>query len=121
MGALSLTRRNTREVRATFYSRLSQYGPHGPGQHARFARPGQPARFHHDPSIPHSGVRSAGDSIYDEFLTGELFFTVAYREPISGQSDSTPPVYCECAEGYEDPREYVYLLQKSLYGMIQSP
>ena len=27
MGALSLTRRNTREVRATFYSRLSQYGP----------------------------------------------------------------------------------------------
>jgi len=25
-----------------------------------------------DPSIPHSGVRSAGDSIYDKSLTGEL-------------------------------------------------
>ena len=73
MGALSLTRRNTREVRATFYSRLRQYGSHGPGQLARFARPGQLARFHHDPSISHSGVRSGGDSIYDEFLTGELF------------------------------------------------
>ncbi len=33
---------------------------------------------------------------------------------------NAPPVYCECAEGYEDPREYVYLLHKSLYGMILS-
>jgi hypothetical protein len=39
----------------------------------------------------------------------------------SPQDESTPPVYCECAEGYEDPREYMYLLHKSLYGMIQSP
>ena len=45
--------------------------------------------------------------------------SVAFIE--SELDDSTPPVYCECAEGYEDPREYVYLLQKSLYGMIQSP
>jgi hypothetical protein len=35
--------------------------------------------------------------------------------------DGTPPIYYECAEGYEDPREYAYLLHKSLYGMIQSP
>jgi hypothetical protein len=45
--------------------------------------------------------------------------SVAFIE--SELDESTPPVYCECAEGYEDPREYAYLLHKSLYGMIQSP
>jgi hypothetical protein len=43
--------------------------------------------------------------------------SVAFRE--SELDDSTSPVYCECAAGYEDPREYAYLLHKSLYGMIQ--
>ena len=45
--------------------------------------------------------------------------SVAFIE--SELDESTPPVCCECAEGYEDPREYAYLLHKSLYGMIQSP
>jgi hypothetical protein len=45
--------------------------------------------------------------------------SVAFIE--SELDDSTPPVYCECAEVYEDPREYAYLLHESLYGMIQSP
>jgi hypothetical protein len=44
---------------------------------------------------------------------------VAFIE--SELDDSTPPVYCECAEAYADPREYAYLLHKSLYGMIKSP
>jgi hypothetical protein len=45
--------------------------------------------------------------------------SVAFIESVL--DDDTPPVYCECAEGYEDPREYVYLLHKRLYGMVQSP
>jgi len=32
-----------------------------------------------------------------------------------------PPVYCDPAEGYEDPRHYVYQLHKHLYGMKDSP
>jgi len=32
-----------------------------------------------------------------------------------------PPVYCECAEGYEDRRKYVYSLHRYLYGMKDSP
>ena len=32
-----------------------------------------------------------------------------------------PPVYCECAEGYEDRRKYVYRLHRHLYGMKDSP
>jgi len=31
------------------------------------------------------------------------------------------PVYCECAEGYEDRRKYVYRLHRYLYGMQDSP
>jgi len=32
-----------------------------------------------------------------------------------------PPVYCECAKGYEDRRKYVYRLYRHLYGMIGCP
>ena len=32
-----------------------------------------------------------------------------------------PPVYCECAEGYEDRSKYVYRLHRHLYGMKDSP
>ena len=32
-----------------------------------------------------------------------------------------PPVYCECAEGYEDRRKYVYRLHRHLYCMKDSP
>jgi len=32
-----------------------------------------------------------------------------------------PPVYCECAEGYEDRRKYVYRVHRHLYGMKDSP
>jgi hypothetical protein len=79
--ALAHSPQTTREVRATFYSRLSQYGPHaapctfgregacphGPGGgppalHARF--PSVPAAGGGDLtgglSMPHSGVRSRG-------------------------------------------------------------
>ena len=31
-----------------------------------------------------------------------------------------PPVYCECAEGYENRRKYVYRLHRYLYGMKDS-
>ena len=53
------------------------------------------------------------------FQVNHYDVSVAFIE--SELDDNAPPVYCECAEGYEDPREYVYLLHKSLYGMIQSP
>jgi hypothetical protein len=79
--ALAHSPQTTREVRATFYSRLSQYGPHaapctfcregpcpnGPGGgppalHARF--PSVPTAgggdLTGDLSMPHSGVRSRG-------------------------------------------------------------
>jgi len=86
--ALALSQQTTGEVRATFYSRLSQYGPHaapctcvGPFPHGPGVCPSAfPARFpsvptsgfdHGGPSIPHSGARSAGDSVYDKSLTGE--------------------------------------------------
>jgi hypothetical protein len=71
--ALAHSPQTTREVWSTFYSRLSQYGPHGPWQHARFARSRatRPVSITGDPSIPHSGVRSTGDSIYDKSLTSE--------------------------------------------------
>jgi hypothetical protein len=45
--------------------------------------------------------------------------SIAFIE--SELDDGPPPVYCECAKGYEDPRKYVYLLHKSLYGMVQRP
>jgi len=32
-----------------------------------------------------------------------------------------PPVYYECAEGYEDRRKYVYRLHRRIYGMKDSP
>jgi len=32
-----------------------------------------------------------------------------------------PPLYCECAEGYEDRRKFVYRLHRHLYGMKDSP
>jgi len=32
-----------------------------------------------------------------------------------------PPVYCECAKGYEERRKYVYRLHGHLYGMKDSP
>jgi hypothetical protein len=67
--ALAHSPQTTLEVRASFYSRLSQpvtaiarpvsIGPHFWGS------------ITCDRSIPHSGVRSAGDSIYDKSLTGE--------------------------------------------------
>jgi hypothetical protein len=53
------------------------------------------------------------------FQVNHYDVSVAFIE--SELDENAPPVYCECAEGYEDPREYVYLLHKSLYGMIQSP
>jgi len=41
---------------------------------------------------------------------------------IQSKLDSNhPPVYCECAEGYEDRRKYVYRLHRHLYGMKDSP
>ena len=45
--------------------------------------------------------------------------SVAFIESL--RDDKTPPVYCECAEGYEDKKQYVYLLHRSLYGMVDSP
>ena len=70
--ALAHSPQTTREVRATFYSRLSQYCPHGPGG----VPPALHARF---PLVPTSGVRSLvihqfptlgfdpqGDSIHDK-------------------------------------------------------
>jgi hypothetical protein len=88
--ALAHSPQTTREVRATLYSRLSQYSPHaapctcvghfcphGPGG-------GPPALHARFPSVPTSGVRSPvihqfpplgfdprRDSIYDKSLTGE--------------------------------------------------
>jgi len=41
---------------------------------------------------------------------------------IQSKLDSNhPPVYCECAEGYEDRRKYVYRFHRHLYGMKDSP
>jgi len=41
---------------------------------------------------------------------------------IQSKLDSNhPPVYCECAEGYEDRCKYVYRLHRHLYGMKDSP
>ena len=41
---------------------------------------------------------------------------------IQSKLDSNhPPVYCECAKGYEDRRKYVYRLHRHLYGMKDSP
>jgi len=41
---------------------------------------------------------------------------------IQNKLDSNhPPVYCECAEGYEDRRKYVYRLHCHLYGIKDSP
>ena len=41
---------------------------------------------------------------------------------IQSKLDSNhPPVYCECAEGYEDRRKYVYRLHRHLYGMKDRP
>jgi len=41
---------------------------------------------------------------------------------IQSKLDSNhPPVYCECAEGYEDRRKYAYRLHRHLYGMKDSP
>ena len=34
---------------------------------------------------------------------------------------NSPPIYCECAEGYEDRRLYVYQLHRYLYGMKDAP
>jgi len=40
---------------------------------------------------------------------------------IQSKLDSNyPPVYCECAEGHEDRRKYVYRLHRHLYGMEDS-
>lgn len=45
--------------------------------------------------------------------------SVAFIEaPIDPNS---PPIYCECAEGYEDRRLYVYQLHRYLYGMKDAP
>ena len=45
--------------------------------------------------------------------------SVAFIEaPIDADS---PPIYCECAEGYEDRRLYVYQLHRYLYGMKDAP
>ena len=45
--------------------------------------------------------------------------SVAFIEaPIDANS---PPIYCECAEGYEDRRLYVYQLHRYLYGMKDAP
>ncbi len=62
--ALAHSPQTTREVRATFYSRLSQYGPHaapctcvGPCPHGPGGGP--PALHARFPSVPTSGVRSS--------------------------------------------------------------
>jgi len=47
--------------------------------------------------------------------------TTTCQSPSSKANSTALPVYCECAEGYDDPREYVYWLHKSLYGMVHSP
>ena len=53
------------------------------------------------------------------FTVNHYDVSVAFIE--SHRDDTTPPVYCECAEGYEDRKEYVYLLHRCLYGMVDSP
>ena len=41
---------------------------------------------------------------------------------IQSKLDSNhPPVYCECVEGYEDRRKYVYRLHHHVFGMKDSP
>jgi len=41
---------------------------------------------------------------------------------IQSKLDSNhPPVYCKCAEGYEDRCRYVYRLHRRLYGMRDIP
>jgi hypothetical protein len=57
--ALAHSPQTSQEVRATFYSRLSQTGP--PVLHARF-----PSRSPVDYSFPTLGFDPAGDSIYDK-------------------------------------------------------
>ena len=53
------------------------------------------------------------------FQVNHYDVSVAFIESI--RDASTPPVYCECAEGYEDRKLFVYLLHRCLYGMIDSP
>jgi hypothetical protein len=88
--ALAHSPQTTREVRATFYSRLSQYSPHAApctcvGHFCPHSPGGGPPALHaRFPSVPTSGVRSPvihqfpplgfdprRDSIYDKSLTGE--------------------------------------------------
>jgi len=45
--------------------------------------------------------------------------SVAFIESIL--DTNAPPVYCECAEGYEDKSKYCYRLLRHLYGMKDSP
>jgi hypothetical protein len=100
-----LARGKPHRVRATFYSRLSRYGPARSPDNpqrcsARFPSPSVPTLGfdHGDLSIPHSGVRSRGDSIPVNFLIIDKLvnqfyrhqylanFTAANSEPISGHS-----------------------------------
>lgn len=45
--------------------------------------------------------------------------SVAFMEAVI--DPTSPPIYCECAEGYEDRRLYVYQLRRYLYGMKDAP
>ena len=53
------------------------------------------------------------------FRVNHYDVSVAFIESI--RNTDTPPVYCECAEGYEDRKAHVYRLHRCLYGMIDSP
>jgi len=44
--------------------------------------------------------------------------SVAFIESIL--NDNAPPIYCECADGYEDKSKFCYLLRRHLYGMRDS-
>ena len=45
--------------------------------------------------------------------------SVAFIESVL--DDNAPPIYCECADGYEDKTKFCYLLKRHLYGMRDSP
>jgi hypothetical protein len=53
------------------------------------------------------------------FIVLQYDVSVAFIESIL--DDNAPPIYCECADGYEDKSKYCYLLRRHLYGMRDSP
>jgi hypothetical protein len=102
--ALAHSPQTTREVRATFYSRLSQHGYHAAPLHLRGALParsrGRPPGVARPFSIgphfwgsiypcPTLGFDLTGDSSYDKSPDRGTNFTGAKCEPISGQNRLT--------------------------------